>query len=82
LIRHLLLPERLAGTQELMEFLATEISLHTYLNIMDQYRPVYHASQFPEINRGISSQEFNAALEMAARVGLNRLDKRQMFRLF
>jgi putative pyruvate formate lyase activating enzyme len=43
LIRHLLMPEGLAGTRELMHYIATEISPHSYVNIMSQYRPEYRA---------------------------------------
>jgi len=77
LVRHLVLPNRLAGTEEIVRFLAEEISRNTYLNIMDQYRPCYKAHQIPELSRRITFEEYEEALEMARKVGLNRLDKRQ-----
>ncbi len=76
LVRHLVLPEGLAGTQEIVRFLATEISQDTYLNIMDQYRPTYKAHLYPEINRRITSKEYQEAITMALEAGLHRLDKR------
>jgi putative pyruvate formate lyase activating enzyme len=77
LVRHLVLPENLAGTDEIVEFLSTEISPNTYLNLMDQYRPAYKAHHFPELNRRVTSQEYEAAVRMARDAGLNRLDDRR-----
>jgi len=72
LIRHLIMPERLAGTMELMEFIATDISKNSYVNIMAQYNPMYRADEFPELNRRISSQECQEAITTARRAGLHR----------
>jgi len=77
LVRHLVLPENLAGTGEIVRFLAAEISPHTYLNLMDQYRPAYRAYRFPELNRRITHGEYEAAVKMAHQAGLHRLDERR-----
>jgi putative pyruvate formate lyase activating enzyme len=77
LVRHLVLPYNLAGTQEVVRFLAQEISRHTYLNLMDQYRPAFNARQFPKLNRRIKATEYSAAVQMAAEAGLERLDNPQ-----
>ena len=77
LVRHLVLPEGLAGTHAIVRFLADEISPNTYLNLMDQYRPAYKAHHFPELNRRISRQEHKAAVQEAHEVGVNRLDERR-----
>jgi putative pyruvate formate lyase activating enzyme len=74
LVRHLILPNDLAGTREVVRFLAEEISLNTYLNLMDQYRPSFHASRYPELNRRITKSEYLAAEQMALDAGLLRLD--------
>lgn len=76
LVRHLVLPGDLAGTAEIMRFLASEVSSGTYLNVMDQYRPCYEASSLPELNRRITSQEFGRAIRLAHEAGLHRLDRR------
>jgi putative pyruvate formate lyase activating enzyme len=76
LVRHLVLPNDLAGTRGIMRFLADEISSNTYLNIMDQYRPCYRAQAAPELDRKISPQEYQLALNAAREVGLTRLDSR------
>lgn len=77
LIRHLVMPDGLAGTAEIVRFLAEEISPHTYVNIMSQYRPAYKAREFPELARGITTDEFRAAVELAYAAGLHRLDERR-----
>src|SRR5574341_476092 len=70
LVRHLVLPGNLAGTDQVVRFLATEISPRTYLNLMDQYRPAYKAHHFPELRRGISRDEYERAVRMAREAGL------------
>jgi putative pyruvate formate lyase activating enzyme len=77
LVRHLVLPSDIAGSSHIFHFLAREISPHTYLNIMDQYRPSYRAHEHPEINRSLTSQEYQAALDQATVAGLKRLDRRK-----
>jgi putative pyruvate formate lyase activating enzyme len=76
LVRHLVLPDGVSGTQQVMQFLAREISPDTYVNIMDQYRPAYRAGEFPELNRGITVEEYDAALQSARKAGLHRIDQR------
>jgi putative pyruvate formate lyase activating enzyme len=76
LVRHLVLPNDLAGTQEIARFLAGEISPNTYLNVMAQYRPAYRANRFPELSRPIRRAEHQAAVQAALDAGLQRLDRR------
>jgi putative pyruvate formate lyase activating enzyme len=73
LVRHLVLPHGLAGTKEVMRFLAEEISLNTYVNIMDQYHPALNAHLYASLNRTITLQEHHEAIEMAKEVGLKNL---------
>ena len=72
LIRHLVMPHGVAGTQEAMSFIAQEISPDSYVNIMDQYRPLFRAGEFPEIARRITYGEYREAVEIARGVGLWR----------
>jgi len=65
LIRHLVLPNNLAGTAEIMKFIAHELSKDSYVNIMDQYRPCFKAERYPEVTRRITSEEFSQAIESA-----------------
>ena len=75
LVRHLVLPERLAGTGEVVRFLAREVSTDTYLNIMVQYHPCYKAYEIPPLARPVSESEFSEAIALARQQGLSRLDK-------
>ncbi len=75
LVRHLVLPGGLAGSKTILKFIAKEISQNTYLNIMDQYRPAYLVGRHSEINRRITSDEYQAVVKEALRLGLKRLDK-------
>ena len=75
LVRHLLLPNGVAGTEEMLRFIAGDVSKNTYLNIMAQYRPSHKANQYPLLSRPLKKQEFIEAIEMAHNHGLERLDK-------
>jgi putative pyruvate formate lyase activating enzyme len=79
LVRHLVMPGGLAGTQEVMRFLAQEISRNTYVNVMDQYRPCYKARDDSRIHRRITHAEYEEALEAARTAGIHRLDARVRF---
>lgn len=74
LVRHLILPNRLAGSENIIDFIARRISTSTYLNLMDQYRPEYMAHLYPELNRRITTDEYEEVVELAHRAGLTRLD--------
>jgi putative pyruvate formate lyase activating enzyme len=81
LVRHLVMPNGLAGTEGVMSFLAGEISPDTYVNVMDQYRPCGSAPKDETINRRLTSKEYQGAVASAKRAGLRRLDRRERFRL-
>jgi putative pyruvate formate lyase activating enzyme len=74
LVRHLVLPENLAGTDRILAFLAREISPDTYVNLMDQYRPCYRADEFPPLDRRPTPAEMATARAVARELGLRRLD--------
>lgn len=81
LVRHLVMPGGIAGTHRIMKFLADEVSPHTYVNIMAQYHPAgkVSAERFPEINRGITREEYADAVAAAQKAGLYRFDERRAF---
>jgi len=74
LVRHLILPDGLAGTQKIIQFIAEEISSNTYLNLMDQYQPEYNANDYPELIRRITREEYHQAVTWAQSAGIYRLD--------
>ncbi len=80
LVRHLVMPNGLAGTREIMRFLARELSPNTYVNIMGQYAPagqvVVRPRQYSDIDRKITSAEVAEATRVAEEMGLHRFDTR------
>lgn len=82
LVRHLVLPNRLAGTRDIMRFIANHISRNTYVNIMPQYRPCGKVSNFKGLSRHLEGNEYQEALEIAREEGIIRLDlPRRVFRV-
>lgn len=74
IVRHLVMPNDVANTREVMTFLAEKISKDTYVNVMDQYHPCGKAMADPNINRRITRNEHIAAVRWATDAGLHRLD--------
>lgn len=79
IVRHLVMPGGIAGTREIMRYIAREISPHTYVNIMAQYYPAgkVGADSYAEINRHVTREEYNEAVKIAREEGLFRLDPRE-----
>jgi putative pyruvate formate lyase activating enzyme len=75
LIRHLVLPGGLAGTREIMKFIAQNLSRDCYVNIMSQYRPCGRAAEVSGLNSNLKSAEYHLALQAAKEEGINRLDR-------
>lgn len=71
LIRHLVLPNGIAGSEEVLRFVAS-LSKDSYINIMLQYRPMYKAEKYEELNRPIKVREYNKVVDFAKRLGLHR----------
>jgi len=76
LVRHLVLPDDLAGSDQVLAFITREISRNTYVNLMDQYHPCYRADQKPPLDRTLHGNEFNSVQTLAKQYGLWRLDQR------
>ena len=74
LIRHLVMPNNVSGSCEVVRRIATDLPEETYLNIMSQYRPMYRADDYPSIARRITREEYDEALRCARDAGLTRLD--------
>jgi len=74
MIRHLVMPNKVAGTKKVIEWIAQNLPKDTYLNIMSQYRPMYKAFEYPEIARRITRNEYEEAVKWAKEVGLTNID--------
>jgi putative pyruvate formate lyase activating enzyme len=77
LVRHLVLPEGLAGTAETAKFLANEVSRDTYVNVMDEYRPAHKAEVRADVARRPTMAEHALAMRMAEAAGLRRLHEQE-----
>ncbi|QJA06666.1 radical SAM protein [Thermosulfurimonas marina] len=75
IVRHLVLPENLAQTDEILRFLAREISPAVRVNIMGHYHPEGQAFEIKPINRPLTKKEWHNALSEAQRAGLFNLDR-------
>ncbi len=75
LVRHLVLPDHLAGSFETIDFLTAEISAHTTVNVMGQYRPCWRAGEYRAVNRPPTAGEIAEAIRYAKKKGLNVLEK-------
>jgi putative pyruvate formate lyase activating enzyme len=80
LLRHLVMPGGVAGTPEIMQWIARELGSDTYVNLMAQYHPACRVSEteYPEINRCITQSEFRQALDSFHAAGPVRLDSDSM----
>lgn len=78
MIRHLVMPNRVAGTKKFVKWVAANLPRNTYVNIMSQYRVEYKAYDYPQIARGITVQEFLEAMDWAEQYGLTNLDPRSV----
>lgn len=78
IIRHLVMPNRVAGTQAFVEWVAASLPKTTYVNIMHQYHVDYKAFEYPEICRSITSAEYLEAMKWAETRGLTNLDPRSL----
>ena len=74
MIRHLVMPNNVGGSEKIMEWIAENLPKDTYINIMAQYNPVYKAYDYPEISRRITGKEYNKVVNRAKELGLTNLD--------
>ena len=70
IVRHLILPNGLAGSEESLAWLAGEISPTVTVSIMSQYLPLYRAQRIPLLSRTISVSEYEAVFKLLDEVGL------------
>jgi len=75
IIRHLVMPGASEDTRRVLAYVASELSLSSYLNIMSQYYPCHRAAEFPEISRRLASEEYEEALRYARSIGLTRASR-------
>jgi putative pyruvate formate lyase activating enzyme len=72
IVRHLVLPNNVSGTDRFVRWVASELSVDTVVNLMDQYRPEHRAEEFPTIDRRLTGKEWDQAVTWAREAGLRR----------
>jgi len=72
MVRHLVLPQNLSGTDRFLRWVVEKLSPDTYVNLMAQYRPMHRARQYPPLDRRLTRAEFNQALSWAREAGLTQ----------
>ena len=70
IVRHLIFPGRIAGSEDSLRWLVEEVSPHVAVSIMSQYYPAHHAYKFKELNRKILPQEYQEVVELAEKLGI------------
>jgi putative pyruvate formate lyase activating enzyme len=74
MIRHLVMPNDIGGSEKVMEWIAANLPKDTYVNIMAQYNPVFKAYDYPELSRRITKKEYIKVVDKAKDLGLTNLD--------
>jgi putative pyruvate formate lyase activating enzyme len=74
MIRHLVMPNNVSGSEKILEWIAENLPKDTYVNIMEQYTPLYKAYDYPDISRRITSEEYNEVVDKAKEMGLTNLE--------
>ncbi len=74
MIRHLVMPDNIGGSEKVMEWIAGNLPKDTYVNIMVQYSPVFKAYDYPELSRRITKKEYTKVVTKAKDMGLTNLD--------
>jgi putative pyruvate formate lyase activating enzyme len=74
MIRHLVMPNNVSGTKNVLNWIGENLPQNTYVNLMSQYQPLFKASQYPEISRRITREEYRNAVKWAKDAGLENLD--------
>ena len=74
MIRHLVMPGKVSGSVETLDWIASNLPKDTYINLMSQYRPMHNAFSYPEISRSISREEYLTAVRHGEALGLSNID--------
>jgi putative pyruvate formate lyase activating enzyme len=71
MVRHLVLPHGISGSEAIFKFLAEKISKNTYVSLMSQYFPAHKATSLEKLSRRLLSDEYKLALDAFDRAGLS-----------
>ncbi len=80
MIRHLVMPNNVSGSKKVMDWIADNLPKDTFINIMSQYKPVYRAGNYSEIDRKITRKEYEEVISHAHSIGLTNLEVQGFYR--
>lgn len=69
-VRHLILPGYTEDSKNVIAHIYDTFRDKIFISIMNQYTPLPHAEKFPEINRTITDEEYDAVIEFALSLGI------------
>ncbi len=70
IVRHLVLPGQTADSKKILRYLHETYGDDIYISIMNQFTPVTDLSDYPEINRKLSTEEYEKVIDFAERIGI------------
>lgn len=72
IVRHLLLPGQTKDSKKILRYLYETYGSNIYISIMNQYTPLDHVADIPELNRQVTGEEYQRVLLFAGRLGIER----------
>ena len=72
IIRHLVLPNNIAGSLEILKWIREELGPNVHISLMAQYYPANKAYKYPELNRPITLKEYEPVVDMLIDLGLTK----------
>ncbi len=73
LIRHLVLPNNLSGSINILEWVLNNLGNKTFLSLMSQYHPLHRAYEYPMINRRIKEKEYDELINFLLNNGFENV---------
>jgi putative pyruvate formate lyase activating enzyme len=73
IVRHLVLPDKLENSREVLRLIKKEISTSVPISLMSQYTPIDKVRNHPQLGRRITSKEYNSILDFALDLGFDNL---------
>jgi len=70
IVRHLIFPNGIAGSEDSLGWLVREVSPRVAVSIMSQYYPTHLAYRYTELNRKIRPEEYAEVVRMVEELGI------------
>lgn len=72
IVRHLLLPNHLKNAKAVVQYVYETYGNQVYLSLMNQYTPLPHVADFPELDRKVTKREYKSLVEYAVSLGVEQ----------